>query len=235
MIAYYRVSTDKQGEHGLGMAAQRTAVEAYARAANAPIVATYTEVESGRRADRPQLRQALAHARRSKDRLVVAKLDRLARNARFLLALVEGGADVAFCDLPHVPPGPTGKFILTQMAAVAELEAGLIAQRTREGLAAARARGTRLGAAREGFWTPERAARRAAGQRKATAASAAARRRAAAAAYADLLPLVRRLRAEGLSLAQVAARLNADGHTTRRGKRWHAAQVKNVLDRGATP
>jgi len=206
MIAYYRVSTRQQGRSGLGLDAQRAAVEAYARQSGGRIAAAFTEVESGRRDDRPELARALAHARRTGARLVVAKMDRLARNAGFLLALLDGGAEVAFCDFPNIPPGPAGKFLLTQMAAVAELEAGLIAQRTREALAAAKARGTLLGAAREGFWTPERAARRAEGQRKAVAASGEARRRKAVEAYADLLPEIT-------------------------GKPWHAAQVLNVLRR----
>ena len=87
------------------------------------ILRTYTEIETGKRADRPELANALADCKRSRATLVIAKLDRLARNARFLLALIESGVDVAFCDLPTVPPGAIGKFLLTQMAAVAELEA----------------------------------------------------------------------------------------------------------------
>jgi DNA invertase Pin-like site-specific DNA recombinase len=133
VVAYFRVSTDGQGRSGLGLDAQRAAVTAYADRQGGRVIAQYTEVESGRRADGPELAKAVTHARGAGARLVVAKLDRLARNARFLLGLVESGADVAFCDLPTVPAGPAGKFVLGVMAQVAELEAGLIADRTRPG------------------------------------------------------------------------------------------------------
>ena len=132
--------------------------------------------------DRPQLAAALAACRARRAALVIAKLDRLARNARFLLHVVEGTgeAGVVFCDLPSVPPGPVGKFLLTQMATVAELEAGLISQRTRAALAAAKARGTVLGNPRLRAGAPEQA------WAAAAAKSAQARARAA-----DVLPLPR--------------------------------------------
>src|SRR5215831_4556645 len=96
VIAYYRVSTQQQGRSGLGLEAQQAAVESYVRSIGGTITHRFTEVETGKRADRPELAKAIAAARRCKGRLVVAKLDRLARNARFLLSLIEGGADVAF-------------------------------------------------------------------------------------------------------------------------------------------
>jgi DNA invertase Pin-like site-specific DNA recombinase len=147
-VAYRRVSTDRQGRSGLGLEAQDAAIKAHV--GDGEIAAAFTEVESGKVADRPELQKALAHARRTKATLVFAKLDRLSRNARFLLGIVESGVSVVFCDFPTIPEGPTGKFILTQMAAVAELEAGMIAQRTKAALTAAKARGTLLGAARPG-------------------------------------------------------------------------------------
>jgi DNA invertase Pin-like site-specific DNA recombinase len=234
IVAYFRVSTKKQGESGLGLEGQQAAVEAHATQAGAPIIARYTEVETGKRADRPELVRALAHARRARAALVVAKLDRLARNARFLLAIVESGADVVFCDFPAIPPGPTGKFILTQMAAVAELEAGLISQRTKAALAAARARGALLGSARPGHWEGREEARLA-GLAKARVAAAEAMRENAAAAYADLAPTVAELRGKGFSLQDIADELNAQGHTTRRGKPWNPVQVGRVLERTAVP
>src|SRR5262245_42056350 len=119
VIAYHRVSTAKQGQSGLGLEAQQAAVAAYVQQTGGIVKACYVEIETGKRADRPELTKALAHARRGRSTLVVAKLDRLARNARFLLTVLESGADVVFCDFPNIPAGPTGKLILTQMAAIA--------------------------------------------------------------------------------------------------------------------
>lgn len=124
------------------------------------IAGEFTEVESGKRDDRPQLAAALASCRAQGAVLLVAKLDRLARNARFLLSVVEvaGEAGVALCDLPQLPPGPAGRFMLTMFAAVAELEAGMISQRTRVALEAAKARGVHIprGGTR---WAPAQVAR----------------------------------------------------------------------------
>jgi len=156
-VSYLRVSTDRQGKSGLGLQAQRDAVANYLNGGQWELVAELVEVESGKRQDRPQLDAALTTCRLHRATLVVAKLDRLARNAKFLLHLIDSGADVVFCDLPHVPSGPTGRFLLTQMAAVAELEAGLISQRTKAALAAAKSRGVKLGT--PGNLTPEGRAR----------------------------------------------------------------------------
>ena len=156
-------------------------------------------MESGKRADRPQLAAALASCRTRRAVLVIAKLDRLARNARFLLSVVEGSgeAGVVFCDLPTVPAGPVGKFLVTQMAAVAELEAGLISQRTRAALAVAKARGVRLGNPSPPPATAEMAA-----------AARHARSRQVAARAADVLAVVRQVQAEGASsLRAIAAKL----------------------------
>jgi DNA invertase Pin-like site-specific DNA recombinase len=216
----------------LGLEAQKAAVEEYARRNGATVKGTYVEVETGKIADRPELMKAMAHARRGKATLVVAKLDRLARNARFLLSVVEGTTDVVFCDLPSIPPGPTGKFILTQMAAVAELEAGLIAQRTRDAMAVAKAKGQLFGSARPGHWEGREDVRLAALE-KAREKAVEVRRQNAEDAYADLLPDLLAMRAEGLTLAEIATRLTESGHTTRRGKAWNAMQVHRVLARAA--
>jgi DNA invertase Pin-like site-specific DNA recombinase len=134
-VSYLRVSTDSQGRSGLGREAQRQAVAAHVSQAGGDLVAEFREVESGERADRPQLAAALAACRTRRAVLLIAKLDRLARNARFLLSVVEGSGEggVVFCDLPTVPAGPVGKFLVTQMAAVADVEAGLISQRYARG------------------------------------------------------------------------------------------------------
>jgi DNA invertase Pin-like site-specific DNA recombinase len=224
LIAYRRVSTARQGVSGLGLEAQDAAVASYAQAAGGVILRAYTEVETGKRNDRPELGKALADCKRSRAVLVLAKLDRLARNARFLLTLIESGVDVAFCDLPSVPPGAVGKFLLTQMAAVAELEAGLISERTKAALAAYKARGGLLGAARPGAHRLKGGA-----NPKAAKRAGEVSRANAAAAYADLAPLLSEMRAEGLSLRRIAGRLNEEGHTTRRGKAWNAMQVRRCL------
>ncbi len=222
-IAYYRVSTDRQGRSGLGLEAQREAVARYVVGAGGTVVTEFEEVESGRRSDRPQLAAALAACRARRATLVIAKLDRLARNARFLLSVVEGSGEggVVFCDLPTVPPGPVGKFLVTQMAAVAELEAGLISQRTRAALAAAKARGVRLG--------NPRLRAGATGTARAAAAARSARARARA---ADLLPLVEQARRAGATtLRELAAALTARGVPTPAGGRhaWHPQQVRRLL------
>ncbi len=143
IIAYYRVSTKQQGESGLGLEGQVATVAAYARGQGAEVLKTYREVESGKRADRPELAKALAHARRSRATLVIAKLDRLARNVHFLSGLMESNVDFIACDNPHA-----NKLTIHILAAVAEDEAKRISERTRAALAAYKARGGRLGAAR---------------------------------------------------------------------------------------
>lgn len=146
-IAYYRVSTQQQGASGLGIEAQRAAVAGYLKAGDWKVIAEFTEVESGKVAERPELDKALAMGRLHRIPVVVAKVDRLTRSVAFLSRLLEAGAEVRFCDLPAIE-GPTGRFILQQMAAVAELEAGLISARTKAALAAAKARGVKLGGGR---------------------------------------------------------------------------------------
>jgi DNA invertase Pin-like site-specific DNA recombinase len=143
-LAYYRVSTQRQGKSGLGIEAQRQAVATYLNGGNWRIVGEFVEVESGRRPDRPELDKALAAARVRQVPLVVAKVDRLTRSVASLSALLEAGVDVRFADLPAIE-GATGKFLLQQMAAVAELEAGMISARTKAALAAAKRRGVKLG------------------------------------------------------------------------------------------
>src|SRR6185437_16412470 len=113
-VAYYRVSTARQGASGLGLAAQQEAVRHYLNGGRWSLVAEFTEVESGKRADRPALEAALAKARLHRAPLVVAKVDRLTRSLGFLTRLLDSGVEVRFCDLPQIE-GPTGRFILQQM------------------------------------------------------------------------------------------------------------------------
>jgi DNA invertase Pin-like site-specific DNA recombinase len=143
-VAYYRVSTDQQGRSGLGLEAQRETVRGFLNGGQWKLCGEFVEVESGRRSERPELDKALTHCRVMGATLIVANVSRLTRSVAFLSRLLEGNVEVRFCDLPQIE-GPTGKFMLQQMAAVAELEAGLISDRTRKALAAAKARGVKLG------------------------------------------------------------------------------------------
>ncbi len=142
-VAYYRVSTQRQGASGLGLQAQRAAIEAFI-AGKGAIVAEFTEVESGKLASRPQLDAALAEAKRRQATLVIAKLDRLARNVAFLAALMERKVPFVACDMPEA-----NEFMLHIMAAFAQHEARLISERTKVALSAAKRRGVRLGFARD--------------------------------------------------------------------------------------
>jgi DNA invertase Pin-like site-specific DNA recombinase len=225
IIGYLRVSTAKQGESGLGMEGQRTAVEAYARQNGSRVAGWYVEVESGKRADRPELARALGHAKRSKATLVVAKLDRLARNVKFLATVMDSGANFVACDNPQA-----NRLTLHILAAVAEAEAKAISDRTKAALTTAKARGTLLGSARPGHWDGREAARLA-GAKAGAVAATKARRESARDAYTDLVPFAVKLKSEGLSLREIAVRLNDAGHTTRRGKPWNPVQVARVLER----
>lgn len=221
IVAYYRVSTSKQGDSGLGLEGQEAAVTAYAAMTGGRILKRYTEVESGKRKDRPELAKALGHAKRAGATLVIAKLDRLARNVAFVANLMESGVDFVACDQPFA-----NRLTIHILAAVAEDEAKRISDRTKAALAAYKARGGVLGAARPNHPGLTEAARR-----KGRAVAAKAVSEAAAGAYADLAPMMRELRADGLSARAIAERLNAEGHTTRRGKPWSHVQVMRVLAR----
>lgn len=217
-VAYYRVSTRKQGQSGLGLDAQRAAVASHLGDELGNVLAEFTEVESGLRNDRPALDEALTAARLHRASLVVAKVDRLTRSVGFLERLLEAGVDVRFADLPAIE-GPTGRFMLQQMAAVAELEAGLISTRTKAALAAAKARGQRLGGHRGGSMSEE--ARR---QGRDTQSSLADRR------ARDIAPVLKQLRAEGIASPTAIARaLTGRGiPTARGGTTWSGPQVRLI-------
>jgi DNA invertase Pin-like site-specific DNA recombinase len=220
-IAYYRVSTGRQGKSGLGIEAQRAAVETYLNGGDWHITAEFTEVESGKRSDRPELDKALAAARLHRIPLVVSKVDRLTRSVAFLSRLLEAGVDVRFADLPQIE-GATGRFLLQQMVAVAELEAGMISKRTKDALAAAKRRGKKLGGDRGARLTVK--ARKSGNE----AVAGAAKQRAS-----DVAPVIAELQAGGAeSLRAIAAGLNARGIPTARGNgQWSAVQAARVIER----
>lgn len=219
VVAYYRVSTDAQGRSGLGLEAQRDAVANLCRARGWTIAAEFTEVESGKRDDRPELGKALHRAKVTGGTLVVAKLDRLSRNVAFLAALQDSGARFLAADMPEA-----NELTVHIMAAVAQAERKMIGQRTRDALAAVKAQGRRLG-------NPNGAAAlRRAGRGNAAACGAV--RAGAAERAADLAPIIADIRAAGaLSLPAIARELNDRGIVTARGGKWHPSSVKNILAR----
>ncbi|HVI58045.1 MAG TPA: recombinase family protein [Luteimonas sp.] len=221
LVAYYRVSTDRQGRSGLGLEAQRHAVDQYAQSVRGTITAAFTEVESGKDNDRPELAKALQLADVTGATLVIAKLDRLSRNAEFLLRLQNGGVKFVAADMPNADETTVGI-----MAIMAQREREAISRRTREALAAAKRRGVKLG-------NPNGAeAIRRAG--KGTGAATAAASAKAGAHAAKVLPIVAELRAQGVeSLGALAQALNARGVRTLQGKGWHKSSVRGLLAREA--
>jgi DNA invertase Pin-like site-specific DNA recombinase len=223
IVAYHRVSTAKQGASGLGLEAQQAAVEAYAKTTSGRIVGAYTEVESGKRADRPELAKAIAHARRAGATLVIAKLDRLSRSVHFISGLMESGVKFVVAESPN-----DDAFVLHVKAAMAEEERRKIGERTKAALAAYKARGGVLGSARPGAHRLTGGATELSVRRAGETA-----KRLADEAYEEIGEKMAELRAGGMSLAEIAANLNAAGDTTRRGKPWNKVQVSRVLDRHA--
>lgn len=217
-ICYLRVSTARQGASGLGLEAQRAAVQAHAAAAGMTIVAEYLEVESGKRDDRPKLAAALSACRLHRAQLVIAKLDRLARNVAFIANLMDGGVDFVACDMPHA-----NRLTLHLMAAMAEHEREMISQRTKAALAAAKARGVKLG-------NPNGAAHLHAKCHEAVATSAAARRARAIAEAKRLQPILVAIGPD-LSNGAIARQLNARGVPAPSGGVWMAGQVRRVRQR----
>jgi DNA invertase Pin-like site-specific DNA recombinase len=200
--------------------AQRETVRLHLNGGDWQLVDEFVEVESGRASDRPELAKALARCRVMNATLIVANVSRLTRKPDFMSRLVEAGVEVCFCDLPTID-GPVGKFMLRQMLSVAELEAGFIGERTRKALAAAKARGVKLGGNRGNL--PK------VGD-KGRAISAAVRAEKVRRRAKDLAPIIADIRAAGMvSLREIAAALNARNIRTARGARWSSVQVMRVL------
>ncbi|MGO8865799.1 MAG: recombinase family protein [Alphaproteobacteria bacterium] len=214
-IAYYRVSTERQGASGLGLQAQRKAVADYLASVGATLLEEYTEIESGKRSDRPEIAKALAACRKAKATLVIAKLDRLARNVAFISRLMEAKVDFLAVDFPQA-----NRLTIHILAAVAEHEREMISQRTKAALAAARARGVKLGSP-----LPQNGA--AIGLPR----SLAARKAKADAIAAVALPVIHKLKAEGKTLRQIAEALGTTGIEAPRGGAWWPSTVYNMLAR----
>jgi DNA invertase Pin-like site-specific DNA recombinase len=219
IVTYIRVSTKAQGESGLGLDAQTTAIDAYTTQHKAVVVGTFKEVETGKNNERPQLAKALHLAKVTGSRLIIAKLDRLSRNAAFLLNLRDAGVDFVCCDDPNATPLTAGI-----MAVIAQHEATVISERTKAALQAAKARGKQLG-------NPNGAA----ALRRADKGNVASRIAATAKANAFATDLVTTLAdiltAGDMSLAAIAAELNERLITTARGGKWHAVTVANLYKR----
>jgi DNA invertase Pin-like site-specific DNA recombinase len=219
IVAYHRVSTARQGSSGLGLEAQTRAIEDFARARNSNVIGSFTEVESGKNNTRPELAKALHLAKVTGATLVIAKLDRLSRNAAFLLTLRDSDVRFMAADMPDANDLTVGV-----MALVAQQEREAISKRTREALAAAKARGVKLG-------NPNGAAalHRA---KKGNKAGVEALQAKADQHAADLSPVIEALRSDGItSLGQIASALNERGMLTPRGGQWHKSSVRNLLNR----
>ena len=215
-VAYYRVSTAAQGQSGLGLDAQRAAVTRYLNGGDWKLIAEVVEVESGKRNDRPKLAEALRLCRIHNSTLVVAKIDRLARNVAFVAALMDAGVKFVAVDMPGV-----SDLVVHLLASVAQGEAKAISERTKVALAAAKARGTKLGGHR---WAVETVAA------KGNAASALVRSAKARKRRADLLPVIDDIKARGtITLNGIAHELNCREIHTARGGRWTAQQVKILI------
>jgi len=210
-VSYYRVSTDKQGKSGLGLEAQKAAVADRLNGGRWQIAGEFVEVESGKRVSRPELDAALATCKKHKAKLIVAKLDRLSRNVAFLLKLIDAGVEVLFGDLPELN-GAMGKFVLITMANVAELEAGLISERTKAALKAAKARGVTLGRHGAEVLAPKYREE--------------ARQRAK-----ELEAVIREMQGKGYSMRRMATELTKQKVKTPRGGEWHPQTVKMVIQR----
>ena len=209
-VGYFRVSTDRQGRSGLGLEAQREAVTRFIDG-RGELLAEFTEIESGRKNDRPALAEALTLCRQKKATLLIARLDRLARSVAFISNLMDSGADFVAVDMPEA-----NRLTMHILAAVAEHEREAISIRTKAALQAAKARGVKLGNPR--------------------AAEAAPLAHQASQDQADrfaetVAPLIERLREQGMSYAAIATDLNERHIPTARGRSWYAGTVRNILQR----
>jgi len=205
-VAYYRVSTKAQGQSGLGLDAQKNLVAPYAD----EIMHSFTEVESGKIDHRPQLEAALDMCRETGASILIAKIDRLSRDAAFLLTLRKAGVDIVAADMPNA-----GTLEFGVRAVVAQHEREEISNRTKQALAAAKARGVKLGSPNP---------------RAGGLAAGAVKRAKTQAVATKAMPVITALRDAGASLRAIASRLNEAGIPTATGKSWYATTVKNIME-----
>lgn len=213
-VCYYRVSTQKQGRSGLGLEAQKGITAQYVNAVGGKIIAEFTDVESGSHRNRPGLMEALAFCKRENATLVIAKLDRLARDVEFTFKVVNSGVKIHFCDMPQV-----NTMILGVFASVAQYEKELGSKRTKEALAARKAQGVKLGAPDPKFTESQRAKSEAIRKENAERRSTK---------FIDLIELYRR---QGMTLQGIADKLNSKGFTTSRGKAFNPSTIAMYLKR----
>ena len=214
-VSYLRVSTAQQGISGLGLEAQREAIDRHVRAAGGNLISEHIEIESGKKNDRPQIASALAACRAARATLIIAKLDRLARNVSFISNLMESGVDFVAADMPMA-----NRLTVHILAAVAEHEREMISQRTKAALAAAKARGTKLG-------NPKLKA----GDRASAIAAGLVRARKAREKARDIFPYIEAAQKAGCrTLADLADALTARGIKTPGGcPQWSAEQIRRVI------
>lgn len=217
-VSYIRVSTQKQGNSGLGLEAQRAAISNYV-SGKGTIIREFEEIESGKKGfdGRPQLQLAIDYCKKNKCALVIGKLDRLARDVRFFLEVIDTSKiEICFADLPEMNPNTAeGRMILTSMATFAEFEARKISERTKAALAVAKSRGVKLGV-----------------KGSENIAQMNQIRIDQALAFAEKMrPTITALQQQGLSLRKIATALNESGSKTRNGAAWTAVQVSSTLKR----
>ena len=220
-VVYYRVSTKQQGESGLGLDTQRATVEAYIKQHGGEIIGEYEEIESGKNCKRPKIIEAILHCNRSWATLLIAKMDRLARNVFFVSSLMESNVQFLACDNPHA-----SRLNVHILAAIAEEEARLISERTKAALQAFRLRGGVLGPSsfqNRNAWLPK--------QEQARKLATLRNAEIAASSYQEVRPIILSLRGQGLSLQAIADELNRQDHRTRRGAAWNRTQIKRLVDR----
>jgi len=210
-VTYYRVSTQRQGKSGLGLDAQKQAIEDYLNGGNHKVLKEFTEIETGKGGNaldrRPVLKEAIEHAKKHKAKLLIAKLDRLARNVHFISSLMESKVDFVVADMPDA-----NALTIHLIAAVAEYERELISKRTKEALAVAKRRGVKLG-------NPKLKVDN-------------SKRKEQAQAFADKLkPTMQAYREQGMSQRKIVEELNSVGIGAPRGGEWSLMQVQRVFKR----